>query len=309
MLNTNIPYFENLSHFYKAINVPEPIHEHFDVRQIQKNLRTVKMQMPPFRNPCFMISLTLKGQGSVHHAGTEAFRVGDLSVFFTAPGQLQSWEVLPDWEGVYVIFAKEFFAVNRIILEEIRASPFFDIDNRVSLTLVPEEAEILLDLFKKMQAEAQNDFNNRYEFVKSFIRLMVMYLNRFYEKRIQNNQKRNPQASGIQVVREFQDLIDTNLKADKKLRSIAEFADKLNVHPNHLNALCKEVLGKTASELWHDSTLLQAKSLILNSDLSMKEIAYQLGYDEPNYFFRFFKKHIGLKPSEFKINKNLLYLA
>jgi AraC family transcriptional regulator, transcriptional activator of pobA len=302
MLNTNIPYFENLSKFYEAISVPKPIHEHFDVRFIQENLKTVKMHMPPFRNPCFMISMTLKGQGSVHHAGTEAFRVGDLSVFFTAPGQLQSWDVLPDWEGVYVIFSKEFFAVNRIILEEIRESPFFDIDNRVSLTLVPEEAEVLLDLFEKIKTEANNKYENRYEFVKSYIRLMVMYLNRFYEKRIQNNQKPNPQASGILTVREFQDLIEQNLKTDKKLKSVSGFADRLNTHPNHLNALCKEILGKTASELLHDSTLLQAKSLILNSDFSMKEIAYQLGYDEPNYFFRFFKKHIGVTPSEFKKN-------
>jgi AraC family transcriptional regulator, transcriptional activator of pobA len=303
MLNTNIPYFENISKFYEAIKVSKPIHEHFDVRFIQENLKTVKMQMPPFRNPCFMISLTLKGQGSVHHAGTEAFRVGDLSVFFTAPGQLQSWDVLPDWEGIYVIFSKEFFAVNRIILDEIRESPFFDIDNRVSLTLVPEEAKVLLDLFEKIKTEASTEYTNKYEFVKSYLRLLVMYLNRFYEKRIQNNQKPNPQASGINTVREFQDLIEQNLKTDKKLRTIAEFANKLNTHPNHLNALCKEILGNTASELLHDSTLLQAKSLLLNSDYSMKEIAYQLGYDEPNYFFRFFKKHIGVTPSEFK-NQN-----
>ncbi len=302
MLNTNIPYFENLTTFYKAIQIPQPNHEHFDVRLIQENLKTVKMQMPAFRNPCFMISLTLKGKGSIHTAGTTAFRIGDLTVFFTAPGQLQSWEVLPEWEGLYVIFTKEFFAVNRIILEEIRESPFFDIDNRVSLTLLPEEAEVLLDLFQKIKIEAHSNYTNRYEFVKSYIRLMVMHLNRFYDKRIQNNQKPNPQNTGINTVRAFQDLIEQNLKVEDKLRTVAEFAYKLSVHPNHLNALCKEILGKTASELLHDSTLLQAKSLILNSDFSMKEIAYQLGYDEPNYFFRFFKKHVGVTPSDFKKN-------
>ncbi|MGL4631944.1 MAG: helix-turn-helix domain-containing protein [Leadbetterella sp.] len=305
MLNINIPYFESLKAFYKAIHVAEPIHEYFDVRYIQENMKTVKRQMTSFRNPCYMISMTLKGQGSVHHAGTEAFRVGDRSVFFTAPGQLQSWDVLPDWEGIYVIFSKEFFAVNRIIMEEIRQSPFFDIDNRVSLTLMPDEAEMILDLFKKMQKESELQYTNRFEFVKSFIRLMIMYLNRYYEKRIQNNQKPNPQASGILTVREFQDLIEQNLKMDIKLRTIAEFADKLNIHPNHLNALSKEIVGKTASELLHDSTLLQAKSLILNSDFTMKEIAYQLGFEDPNYFFRFFKKHIGLTPGDFKQKFNL----
>jgi AraC family transcriptional regulator, transcriptional activator of pobA len=300
MLNTNIPYYENLTQFYEAIRVPRPIHEHFDVRYIQENLKTVKMQMPPFRNPCFMISITLKGQGSVHYAGTEAFRVGDLTVFFTAPGQLQSWEVLPDWEGIYVIFSKEFFTINRIILEEIQASPFFDIDNRVSLTLLPDEASELLVLFEKIRAEATSTFSNKFEFVKSYLRLAIMYLNRYYEKRIQNNQKPNPQATGIATVRAFQELISENIKADHKLRAVAEFAQALSIHPNHLNAVCKEVVGKTASELLQDSILLQAKSLIMNSEYSMKEIAYQLGYEEPNYFFRFFKKHIGLTPSEFK---------
>jgi AraC family transcriptional regulator, transcriptional activator of pobA len=305
MLNTNIPYYENLTQFYEAIRVPRPIHEHFDVRYIQENLKTVKMHMPPFRNPCYMISITLKGQGSVHYAGTEAFRVGDLTVFFTAPGQLQSWEVLPDWEGVYVIFSKEFFTINRIILEEIQASPFFDIDNRVSLTLLPDEASELLVLFEKIKAEATSTFSNKFEFVKSYLRLIIMYLNRYYEKRIQNNQKPNPQATGIATVRAFQELISENIKADHKLRAVAEFAQALSIHPNHLNAVCKEVVGKTASELLQDSILLQAKSLIKNSEYSMKEIAYQLGYEEPNYFFRFFKKHIGLTPSEFK-NKSAI---
>jgi AraC family transcriptional regulator, transcriptional activator of pobA len=305
MLNTNISYYENLSQFYEAIKVPKPIHEHFDVRYIQENLKTVKMQMPPFRNPCYMISITLKGQGSVHYAGTEAFKVGDLTVFFTAPGQLQSWEVLPDWEGVYVIFSKEFFTINRIILEEIKASPFFDIDNRVSLTLLPDEANELLVLFEKIKAEATSTFSNKFEFVKSYLRLAIMYLNRYYEKRIQNNQKPNPQATGIATVRAFQELISENIKADHKLRAVAEFAQALSIHPNHLNAVCKEVVGKTASELLQDSILLQAKSLIMNSEYSMKEIAYQLGYEEPNYFFRFFKKHIGLTPSEFK-NKGVV---
>ncbi len=300
MLNSNTPYFESLSTFYKAIHVPKPIHPHFDVRYIQENMKTVKKQMPPFRNCCFMISLTLKGQGSVHHAGTEAFRAGDLLVFFTTPGQVQSWEVLQNWEGVYIVFTKEFFTVNTLILEEIRSTPFFDIDNKVSLTLIPDEVEVLLDLFKKIHVEAHSENENRYEFVKSFIRLMMMYLNRFYEKRIQHNQKPKPQAAGILTVRAFQDLLAQNATAENKLRIVTEFADMLHVHPNHLNALCKEILGKTASELLHDSVLLQAKSLILSANLSMKEIAYQLGYDEPSYFFRFFKKHVGVTPSDFK---------
>lgn len=305
MYNTNIPYFETLTSFYDAINVAKPLHEHFDVRQIEQNLKTVKMQMPSFRNSCFMISLTLKGQGSAHHAGTETFRVGDLSVFFTAPGQLQSWDVLPDWEGIYLIFTKEFFTVNRIILDEIRNSPFFDIDNRVTLTLMPQEAEVLLDLFQKINSEISTPFFNRFEFVKSYLRLMVMYLNRFYDARSLEKQKPEVQNANIKTIRDFQDLISDNLKAVKKLKTITEFAQKLAIHPNYLNALCKEILGKTASDLLQDSILLQAKSLILNSDFTMKEIAYQLGYDEPNYFFRFFKKHVGLTPLDFKKNSQL----
>lgn len=300
MLNVNIPYFETLSDFYKAINVPPPLQEHFDVRYIQKNLETVKKQMAAFRNNCYMISLTLKGEGSVHQAGTASFRVGDLTVFFTAPGQLQSWDVLPDWEGIYVIFSKSFFEINRIILEEIRQSPFFNIDNRVSLTLIPEEANVILELLTKTKTEAESLFENKYEFAKSYIRLIIMYLNRYYKLRTVADKKSHANNNAITTVSAFQDLIEENLTASEKMQTVAEFASKLNVHPNHLNAICKSTLGKTASDLLHDGVLLQAKSLILNSDLSMKEIAYQLGYDEPNYFLRFFKKQMGFTPTEYK---------
>ncbi|MEJ7665538.1 MAG: helix-turn-helix domain-containing protein [Hymenobacter sp.] len=72
-------------------------------------------------------------------------------------------------------------------------------------------------------------------------------------------------------------------------RNLAYYADKLAIHPNHLNAAVKRATGKTAHELLHEHLLAIAKMLLSQTRLSAKEIAYQLAFKEPAHFANFFK--------------------
>ena len=93
------------------------------------------------------------------------------------------------------------------------------------------------------------------------------------------------------------------MKVEEKfltLHKVNDYADLLAVTPNHLNDTTKKVTGKTALELIQDRLLLEAKRLLLHTEQTAKEISYQLGYNDPSYFTRFFKAQTERTPDDFR---------
>lgn len=83
-------------------------------------------------------------------------------------------------------------------------------------------------------------------------------------------------------------------------RNVADYAEMLHITPNYLNELCSENLGVTAKALIEEQVMLEIKRLLFHTDLSIKEIAYQLNFDDPSYFVRRFKEKTGLTPAAFR---------
>jgi AraC family transcriptional activator of pobA len=90
----------------------------------------------------------------------------------------------------------------------------------------------------------------------------------------------------------------------KGLPSVNYMASQLNLSPKYMSDLLKQETGKTALELIHLYLISEAKNMMVTGDLSISEIAYQLGFENPPYFSRLFKKEVGLSPTEFK-NRHL----
>jgi YesN/AraC family two-component response regulator len=86
---------------------------------------------------------------------------------------------------------------------------------------------------------------------------------------------------------------------------VQHIAESLNLHPNYLNSVIKSKTGRTVNDWVTKRTLSVAKSLLMDSSFSSKEIAYRLGFSEPTHFGRFFKKHTQITPTHFrKTNKS-----
>ena len=78
----------------------------------------------------------------------------------------------------------------------------------------------------------------------------------------------------------------------------------MNLSPKRLNEITRKMLGKTITQLIHDRILLEAKRELIFSGRSIKEISYELGFEDPAYFSRFFKKQSGFSPTHFR-KKNI----
>lgn len=100
------------------------------------------------------------------------------------------------------------------------------------------------------------------------------------------------------ITRQYYDL----LNMEESYNSLDYYADKLKISPNHLNKSIKTVCGKTAIQLLNETRLEDAKNRLRNPDISIGEIATQLGFADIAYFSRFFKKAIGLTPRSYRKN-------
>ncbi|MBK5284203.1 MAG: helix-turn-helix domain-containing protein [Bacteroidia bacterium] len=92
-------------------------------------------------------------------------------------------------------------------------------------------------------------------------------------------------------------LVENNFRQKK---SVSEYSEMLNISAGHLNDTVQHETGKTASEIIYERIILEAKRLLYHSAKSVKEIAYELLYDDPSHFNRFFKTHTGRTPEQFR---------
>lgn len=82
--------------------------------------------------------------------------------------------------------------------------------------------------------------------------------------------------------------------------SVSEYASQLNITTHQLNAFVKATSGKTSTEIINERIILEAQQLLNFSQLSISQIADQLGFEDSSYFSRYFKKQVGLSPQDFK---------
>jgi AraC-like DNA-binding protein len=151
-----------------------------------------------------------------------------------------------------------------------------------------------------------NEFNSgnadKFAMIESYLRLLLLQIRRitssltFIDTDVRISAETN-------IVAQYSALIEAHLaqpELAKEFASPAFYADRLNIHPNHLNAVVKRVTQKTAKQLIHDALMVAAKSLLSQSQKSVKEISFQLGFDQVAHFNNLFKKHTALTPSQYR---------
>jgi AraC family transcriptional activator of pobA len=108
-----------------------------------------------------------------------------------------------------------------------------------------------------------------------------------------------PNTAALHYFRKFQQRV----RQVGTTHSIAQLADELAITPVHLTRICQEVAGKSASQLVQEHILDEARNYLLHTTYSVSEIAYLLHFEYPNYFAKFFRKHTGVSPTEFRENQ------
>ncbi|KFF20711.1 helix-turn-helix domain-containing protein [Chryseobacterium sp. JM1] len=195
-----------------------------------------------------------------------------------------------DVEGFYCHFSNDFIADGPGLryLQDILNHA--DIIYDPTLFLDQEHRERIFVILQQMESLYQQ--NRNLDLIRLYLFTLLGEIRHFIEKL-----PRHDLSVNETLVFRFRKLITGQIQ---NLHSVKEYADLLSVSPNHLNKTVKNTTGKTASEIINESLLMEAKALLSLPHLSVSEIAFALGVDDVSYFSRFFKKHSGMSPSDYR---------
>lgn len=299
-----VQHFKNILDYCQAIRIAPPRYPYFDIRSFEENMATVVAQMPPFKHEFYAVAIKLDGSGKVNTGQHSSVKRSGL-LFFNTPFQLLSWDILPDWKGYYIMFSKEFVAQSRHMQQLLTEFPFLKIDASVPFEIEATEADGLLWIYDRIYSEYRSMATDSLVIIESLVMTLLNYVQRYYLKQADSSSIRQAQRKAdISLLSRFQTMIETSfyeeVNRDAKTHSPSYYAGQLAVHPNHLNATVKEITGHTAKAHIQRHLLRLAQSRLSQTDLSIKEIAYDLHFDSPNNFSAFFKKAASMTPNAYR---------
>jgi AraC-like DNA-binding protein len=263
------------------------------------DIRGCKFVETEFTLGFYKIALKKVISGTVMYGKTK-YDHDNGSVFFLKPNQIIKMNDLELTEKGFMIYIHEDLLFNHSLHSAVQKYSFFDYETNEALHLSPKEEETLWDLFNKIRGEY---YNNQDEYSKDImlthIDSILKYSQRYYKRQFLNRTA----ISGT-TVSKFTEILKQYFESGKLqkegLPTVKYMASELFLSARYLSDLLKQETGKTALEHIHISLVMEAKNLLLSTDNTVAETAYQLGFENPPYFSRLFKKEVGLTPKEFR---------
>ena len=234
--------------------------------------------------------------------GQTEFDFDDGVLVVTAPKQVISIEKLEKIQmtGYKLLFHPD-FVQGYSLAKNIHNYGFFSYTNNKALFLSDKEEQIILNLFKSIEQECQNNTDQfSQDVLIANIELLLVHIDRYY-----NRQFLTRKNISNDTLSQMEEILNNYFEAEPtQLPTVQYVADKLNLSPTYLSDLLKNLTGLTAQQHIHEKLIEKAKELLSTSNLSVSEIAYQLGFEFPQSFNKLFKKKTDLTPLEFKQSFN-----
>jgi|GEM_PF-453106 len=302
----NIPYLRDLESFYSHVKARPPLNKDFDIRKIDPEvLKNYDYVAKPFRHSFYCITLFLQGDITLN-AGFWKTKLKKPALYFKTPCQVVSWTKPERWlQEYFIVFTENFIHKNKAIADIIYDLPFFQLETAIPFEIEPDEVKLLNHIYEQILHEYHSNNHDRYTLIASYVHTLLLHVFRLYnkyketDKRLTTHIKDNEHT----LVEGFRNLIRESLaeRANRKPRlTVKHFAGLLNTHPNHLNAVVRRQRHKTAIGFLHEQVGYEAQSLLNQTKLPIKEIAFDLGFSDAPHFNHFFKKQTGVTPAVYR---------
>lgn len=297
-------HFKTLSAYFEYMQLPRPEHPMISVLLAtgENFLPCPKESSPPITSDCYTISLKKIVKGNLNYGRTKYdFRNGAL--IFLAPRQVLQWDssVVFEQKGFSINFHEDFLKGTELA-QQIKKYGFFSYSVNEALHLSPKEEKQIESIVENIAIEYNN---NQDEFSKDIIisqlSTLFKYANRFYERQFLNRKELSNNLLE-QFNRQLEVYFESGQLQIKGIPSIEYIADKISVSQRYLSDTLKKETGKTSTEHLQLYLIDEAKNILLKPNMSISEVAYELGFEYPQYFSRLFKKKEGLSPSEYRSN-------
>jgi AraC-like DNA-binding protein len=269
----------------------------FDDEEIEHNL------MPHLHD--FYSIFWIESGEAIHATEFVEYSLKADTILFVPPGLKHRMYIDKSVGGTYMLFNEDFVQYNRknyVPLKEYRL--FNNPDFKSLVTVLPEKREKLSNITGLIFDETRNSDNYSQDIILNLLHLFLLESRRIFDQQYQTLKEYEPDSTPDTTIIKFKQLIEENYMTEK---SVTPYAEMLNINPSCLNELSKRTTGITAGELIRNRVIDETKKLLYSSSRSGKEIAFELGFDDPAYFSRFFRKYTGQTLKEFREHSRKKY--
>lgn len=291
---------ENISQLYEMMYQEKPLHPLIGVIDFSKhNIRDYNEMRVSLGFYCVMFKNLCPG---AMRYGRNYYDFQEGTLFFTAPNQVIAMENLDETEDVYgwaLIFHPDLIR-GTSLSTKMKDYSFFSYDLYEALHLSVQEQQKLGSIIKDIKSELKLNIDKHSKtLVVSSIELLLNFCNRYYDRQFITRTVKNKD-----IISDFDRLLKSYFESDELQNlgfpSVKYFAEQLHFSPNYLSDLLKKETGKNGTEHIQYHVIELAKNKLLSSSVSVNEIAYELGFEYPQYFSKMFKKNSGMTPVEYR---------
>jgi AraC-like DNA-binding protein len=231
--------------------------------------------------------------------GQNYYDFDEGTMVFVAPGQVIALSPDREYKGKTLLFHADFIR-NYPLGQHIKNFGFFSYAINEALHLSDKEQQVIIGILKNIDDELHTSIDEvSQDIVVSQIELLLNYSNRFYKRQfITRKAVNNDLLAKLETL--LDDYFNNETALMKGLPTVQYLADQLHVSPRYLSDMLRSLTGQNAQQHIHNKLIEKAKEILSVSNLSVAEIAYQLGFEHPQSFNKLFKRKTSLSPLEFR---------
>ncbi|MDP9955236.1 AraC-like DNA-binding protein [Epilithonimonas hungarica] len=290
---------DSISQLHEMLGFGKPVHPLISINDNANMIVGENLLNQHFLFNFYKISFKKTLKGKIGY-GQGYYDFDEGGMVFTAPNQLLSTSSDDmEYEGLTLLIHPDFLR-NYSLATRIKSFGFFSYSANEALFLSDKEKQMLFSIFDNIKQELNNtidDFSQ--DVIISHIEVLLNYSNRFYKRQFITRK-----AVNNDLLSKIEELLNVYFEKEqglsKGLPTVDYLATELSLSPRYLSDMLRSLIGQNAQQLIHEKLIEKAKDYLTTTQLSVTEIAYQLGFEHPQSFNKLFKNKTSQTPAQFK---------
>ncbi len=304
MANKKIQKIKTISEYHRIRGLPKPEHPLISVIDFETIKKSEENDATSWVFEFYSIALK-RNFGAKIKYGQQQYDFDEGVLFFISPGQVFSIEV-----GInntvkpsgWMLLIHPDFLWNTSLAKTIKQYEYFDYAVNEALFLSEKEEKTIISVLHNIHQDYHSNIDKfSQDIIIAQLELLLSYSDRYYHRQFLTRK-----ISSHKILDRLEDVLREyfNRELHNGLPTVQYIAEALNVSPNYLGSLLKVLTGQTTQQHIHNKLIDKAKEKLSTTDLSVSEIAYELGFEHSQSFSKLFKSKTNLSPLEFRHSFN-----
>lgn len=263
----------------------------FFIVRVEELIRLMKLPVPPTRTGNHTLIYLTDGE-AVLTIGSETYKIVKDECLIVPAGQVFSFDTVDLNQGYLCNFHNDVLIGKFGKPELLKELDFLRVWGNPRISLDSQTSTFVAHLASRMLINYSDHGLTQPDIIQSYLVALLCEINRAYKP-----VSTSPQTNAVLITNRFKELIFDNIRTT---HLVIDYAARLHITPNHLNKSVKAITGKSPTKWIDEAIVLEAKVLLYQSNLSINEVATEVGLLDPSYFSRLFKKYEGITPLAFR---------